>query len=81
MAENDNNLPVVVGNDDLRSELRAAIFELGVTLESLAIGMEALMRAPVSAVVKEELGVLHAHMKQAIGFQDKLVELLNPQIR
>lgn len=82
MADSENTLPAIVGNDnDLRSELRAAIFELGITLEAVAVGMEALLRAPVSAVVKEELGVLHSHLKQAIGFHDKTVELLNPQIR
>jgi hypothetical protein len=81
MAEEENNLPVPAGNSDIgkdeRIELRTVIFEMGIVLEAVSIGMESLHKSPAAVLIRNEIEVLRRHFKQALEFFDKAVAIID----
>jgi hypothetical protein len=81
MADEENNLPVPAGNRDIgndeRIELRTVIFEMGIVLEAVSIGMETLHTSPAAVLIRNEIEVLRRHFKQALEFFDKAVAIID----
>jgi hypothetical protein len=67
MAENENTPPAGEGNgdSDLRIETKRVLFEVQVTLDSVAAGLETIARLPEAQPVFEQIGVLQKMTSQA----------------
>jgi hypothetical protein len=81
MADSENTLPVPAGKPDLgddeRIELRTVIFEMGITLEAVSVGLEAVHKSPAAVLVRNEIEVLRRHFRQALEFFDKAVAIID----
>ncbi len=85
MADEENRLPVPSGKPDMskheRIELRTVIFEMGITLEAVSVGLEAIHKSPATALFRNEIEILRRHFKQALDFFDKTVAIIDLKCR
>lgn len=79
MAENENTPPTGAGNTDIAIEARRVVAEVTVILESVAGGLEALMRQPEAAPIKSQLGVLRGLIMQAAEAVEAFAEVIMPR--
>lgn len=75
-----NDLIIADGNKDDCREIRENLFQLGIVIEAITLGLEALYNSPASANVKSELGVLLKFAKEAGCDADEVIALLQKQI-
>jgi hypothetical protein len=66
-ADSDDTPPAGEGKDvaDLRIETKRVLFEVQLTLESVAAGLESIARLPEAKPIVEQLGVLQKLTSQA----------------
>jgi hypothetical protein len=80
MAENDNTPPT--GEDkasDIEIEARRVVAEVLVIIESIAGGLEALMRQPEAAPIKGQLDLLRGLVSQAAQTVEEFGETVLPR--
>jgi hypothetical protein len=65
MATDDHTPPQGAGNTDIAIEARRVVAEVLVIIESIAGGLEALMRQPEAAPIKGQLDMLRGLITQA----------------
>jgi hypothetical protein len=75
-----NDLVIADGNKDDCREIREHLFQLGIVIEAISLGLEALHGSPAAKNVKSELGVLLKFAKEAGSDADTVIALLQKQI-